>query len=93
MTFRCTPREPGTTFAGKTQLVPQFQEDLAMPRRSRSGSHHKTRQLLDLEEGPTKYLDRPTNDGKHGDAAEESAESAPDAKTERLPNGERAKTS
>jgi hypothetical protein len=46
---------------------------------------------LDLEDGPTKYIDRPTNDGKHGDAAEETPESAPDTKTTRLPQGERAR--
>jgi len=62
-----------------------------MPHRSHSPSARETPKRLDLEDGPTKYLDRPTNDGKHGDAAEESAESAPDADTERLPNGERAK--
>lgn len=32
---------------------------------------------LDLKEGPTKYLDRPTNDGKHGDAADEPTEAVP----------------
>jgi hypothetical protein len=32
---------------------------------------------LDLEDGPTKYLDRPTNDGKHGDGADEPTDSGP----------------
>ena len=35
------------------------------------------RKPLDLKEGPTKYLDRPTNDGKHGDAADEPTEAVP----------------
>jgi hypothetical protein len=37
----------------------------------------KTSKPLDLEEGPTKYIDRPTNDGKHGDAADEPNEREP----------------
>jgi hypothetical protein len=32
---------------------------------------------LDLENGPTKYLDRPANEGKHGDADEEPNEGFP----------------
>jgi hypothetical protein len=44
---------------------------------------------LDLKEGPTKYVDRPANEGKHGDAAEEPNEGPPrsseEAETERRP--------
>ncbi len=44
---------------------------------------------LDLQDGPTKYVDRPANEGKHGDAAEEPNEGAPRAddepETERHP--------
>jgi hypothetical protein len=32
---------------------------------------------LDLEDGPTRYVDRPANEGKHGDAAEEPNEGPP----------------
>jgi|KBSMisStaDraftv2_1062788.scaffolds.fasta_scaffold2767312_1 hypothetical protein len=32
---------------------------------------------LDLENGPTKYVDRPANEGKHGDAADEPNEGPP----------------
>jgi hypothetical protein len=32
---------------------------------------------LDLENGPTKYVDRPANEGKHGDASEEPNEGPP----------------
>jgi hypothetical protein len=35
------------------------------------------KQPLDLEDGPTKYVDRPANEGKHGDAADEPNEGAP----------------
>jgi hypothetical protein len=44
---------------------------------------------LDLEDGPTKYVDRPANEGKHGDAADEPNEGAPrsseEPETERQP--------
>jgi hypothetical protein len=44
---------------------------------------------LDLQDGPTRYIDRPANEGKHGDAAEEPNEGAPraddEAETERRP--------
>ncbi|MEP7242684.1 MAG: hypothetical protein ABI885_03265 [Gammaproteobacteria bacterium] len=32
---------------------------------------------LDLEEEPTKYVDRPANEGKHGDAGQEPNEGFP----------------
>jgi len=32
---------------------------------------------LDLEDGPTKYVDRPANEGKHGDAADGPNEGPP----------------
>jgi hypothetical protein len=32
---------------------------------------------LDIENGPTKYVDRPANEGKHEDAAEEPNEGVP----------------
>jgi hypothetical protein len=34
-------------------------------------------QGLDLENGPTKYVDRPANEGKHDDAADEPNEGFP----------------
>jgi hypothetical protein len=44
---------------------------------------------LDLRDGPTKYVDRPANEGKHGDAAEEPNEGPPrsseEPETERRP--------
>jgi hypothetical protein len=40
---------------------------------------------IDLKDGPTKYLDRPTNDGKHGDAADEPTEGAPSTTPPRTP--------
>jgi hypothetical protein len=61
-----------------------------MPDNLRQKPKEQGAQPLDLEEGPTKYLDRPTNDGKHGDAAEETPDSAPDVDTTRQPDGERA---
>jgi hypothetical protein len=36
-----------------------------------------TPKRLDLENGPTKYVDRPANEGKHGDAADEPNEGPP----------------
>lgn len=44
------------------------------------------RSPLDLKDGPTKYLDRPTNDGKHGDAADEPTDSAPEPAATRDPH-------
>jgi hypothetical protein len=35
------------------------------------------RKPLDLKDGPTKYVDRPANEGKHGDGAEEPNEGFP----------------
>lgn len=32
---------------------------------------------LDLRDGPTRYVDRPANEGKHGDAAEEPNSGTP----------------
>jgi len=44
---------------------------------------------LDLKDGPTKYIDRPANEGKHGDGAEEPNEGPPrsseEPETERRP--------
>jgi hypothetical protein len=44
---------------------------------------------LDLQDGPTKYVDRPANEGKHGDAADEPNEGPPrsndEKETERQP--------
>ena len=44
---------------------------------------------LNLEDGPTKYVDRPANEGKHGDGSEEPNEGSPRAddehETERNP--------
>ena len=60
-----------------------------MPDPSRPKRKKQASQPLDLEEGPTKYLDRPTNDGKHGDAAEQTPDSAPDVDATRVPGGER----
>lgn len=37
----------------------------------------KPSKSLDLENGPTKYVDRVTNDGKHGDAGDEPTERQP----------------
>jgi hypothetical protein len=34
---------------------------------------------LDLADGPTKYVDRPANEGKHGDGEEEANEGFPTA--------------
>jgi hypothetical protein len=34
---------------------------------------------LDLKDGPTKYVDRPANEGKHGDEDEEPNEGFPTA--------------
>ena len=34
---------------------------------------------LDLTDGPTKYVDRPANEGKHGDGNEEPNEGFPTA--------------
>jgi hypothetical protein len=44
---------------------------------------------LNLEDGPTQYVDRPANEGKHGDAADEPNEGPPrsdaEPETERQP--------
>jgi hypothetical protein len=32
---------------------------------------------LNLEDGPTKYVDRPANEGKHGDAEQEPNQGPP----------------
>jgi hypothetical protein len=45
-------------------------------------THTNPRAPLDLEDGPTKYVDRPANEGKHGDAAEEPNEGPPRDSTE-----------
>ena len=37
---------------------------------------------LDLADGPTKYVDRPANEGKHGDGSEEPNEGPPRADNE-----------
>ena len=37
---------------------------------------------LDLEDGPTKYVDRPANEGKHDDAAQEPNEGFPESDEE-----------
>jgi hypothetical protein len=52
-----------------------------MPQQPGSGpnsepSHRKSKRL-DLEDGPTKYIDRPANEGKHGDGDEEPNEGFP----------------
>ena len=42
----------------------------------------RTPKRLDLEDGPTKYVDRPANEGKHGDAAQEPNEGVPESDEE-----------
>lgn len=37
---------------------------------------------LNLEDGPTKYVDRPANEGKHGDGSEEPNEGFPRSETD-----------
>jgi hypothetical protein len=37
---------------------------------------------LDLKDGPTKYVDRPANEGKHGDAAQTPNEGPPRSQRE-----------
>lgn len=37
---------------------------------------------LDLEDGPTRYVDRPANEGKHGDAEDEPNEGFPTSDTD-----------
>ena len=45
-------------------------------------SNTPSRRPLNLEDGPTKYVDRPANEGKHGDAADEPNEGPPRDSTE-----------
>jgi hypothetical protein len=48
-----------------------------MPNQSAGVGPKGTGKRLDLEDGPTKYVDRPANEGKHGDAADEPNEGPP----------------
>ena len=42
----------------------------------------KPEKRLDLADGPTKYVDRPANEGKHGDGSAEPNEGPPRADDE-----------
>ncbi len=46
------------------------------------GAQPKGPKGLDTANGPTRYLDRPTNDGKHGDEADEPNEGNPRSQDE-----------